>query len=298
MSSIAFEPMRFEYPDDFQVGWHSRVPEFAAAANGVSLLMPYVEPYVVRSVRQVTGSLEEPLRSEAQVYVRQEGQHHVQHRRFNDLVVAQVPALGFTEGLMARVYGWLSDKRSLTFGVAFAAGFETVAYAAARWTAERSDSILAGSDDRIANLFLWHLAEEVEHKNVAIDVFRAIGGKKRTYVAAMILSAVLLAIFSWLNTTLIMIRTRRFLHPLAHVRLLIWTISFLFELLPAMVVSVLPSHHPSDLADPLLLENFLKEHRPVTTAPDEVRPAEESTAESTEDRDQEPELVTEEAFGD
>lgn len=266
-SSLIFEPIRFEYGADFDIKWHKRLPEFAAAANGVSLLMPYVEPYVVRSIRQASGSLPEPLRAEAQLYVRQEGQHHAQHRRFNDLLVDQVPALNWSESLMARVYGWLGNRPNLSFNVAFAAGFETVAYAAARWTADNHDTVLSGADPEPARLFLWHLAEEVEHKNVAIDVFRAIGGRKRTYVAAMLLSAVLLALFSLFNTTLILVKTKRFFNPLAHLRLFVWTISFLFELLPAMAVSAFPNHHPSDLADPTLFELWLKENRTNQPAP-------------------------------
>lgn len=266
-STLIFEPIRFEYGPSFDIDWHKRLPEFSAAANGVSLLMPYVEPYVVRSIRLASGSLPEPLRSEAQLYVRQEGQHHAQHRRFNDLLVDRVPALNWSESLMARVYGWLGNRPSLSFNVAFAAGFETVAYAAARWTADNYDTVMSGADAEPARLFLWHLAEEVEHKNVAIDVFRAIGGRKRTYVVAMLLSAVLLAFFSLLNTTVLLVKTKRFFNPLTHLRLFGWTISFLFELLPAMAVSVFPSHHPSDLADPTLFELWLQENRTNQPAP-------------------------------
>ena len=260
-SGLTYEPVRFDFGAGFDVVWHKRLPEFSAAANGVSLLMPYVEPYVVRSIRLASGSLPEPLRAEAQLYVRQEGQHHAQHRRFNDLLVDHVPALSWSESLMARVYGWLGNRPSMAFSVGFAAGFETVAYAAARWTADNYETVMPGADPEPARLFLWHLAEEVEHKSVAIDVFRAIGGRKRTYLSAMLLSAVLLAVFSLVNTTLILLKTKRFFHPVAHLRLFGWTISFLFELLPAMAVSIFPNHHPSDLADPTLFELWLKENR-------------------------------------
>lgn len=282
---LIFEPIRFEYGPTFDINWHQRLPEFSAAANGVSLLMPYVEPYVVRSIRMASGALPEPLRTEAQTYVRQEGQHHAQHRRFNDHLVEQVPVLDWSESLMAKVYGWLGNRKSLEFNVAFAAGFETVAYAAARWTADNHDTVMSGADPEPARLFLWHLAEEVEHKNVAIDVYRAMGGRKRTYAVAMLLSAVLLAFFSLMNTTVILMKTRRFFNPLAHLRLFGWTISFLFELLPAMAVSALPGHHPSDLADPMLFELWLKENRTNQQAsvPPSEEPSEERSEESSEE---------------
>lgn len=255
-----FRPTRFEYPPDMEVVWHRRMPEFSCAANGVSMLMPHVEPYVVSSVKAVIDDLPQPLADEALAYVRQEGQHHAQHRRFNDLVVGHVPALIRIDRWMASTYGRLGAKRSTTFGVAFAAGFETVAYAAARWVADHED-VLSGADQASVDLFLWHLAEEVEHKNVAIDVYRAIGGNRRTYAGAMLVSAVLLAVFGWLCTTVMLFSTRRWFNPLAHLRLAVWTVSFLFELIPTMIFSISANHHPSSLTDPLMLELVLTEQR-------------------------------------
>jgi hypothetical protein len=37
-----------------------------------------------------------------------------------------------------------------------------------------------------------------------------------------------------------------------------WTISFVFELLPAMAVSALPGHHPSKLVDPPFYGQWLQ----------------------------------------
>jgi len=37
-----------------------------------------------------------------------------------------------------------------------------------------------------------------------------------------------------------------------------WTISFLFELLPAMALSALPGHHPSNLIDPSFYGQWLE----------------------------------------
>ena len=36
-----------------------------------------------------------------------------------------------------------------------------------------------------ATMFLWHLAEEVEHKTVAFDVYQAVDGSKLRYAASM-----------------------------------------------------------------------------------------------------------------
>jgi predicted metal-dependent hydrolase len=260
-SALQFHATAFDYPDDFRVRWHPGSPDLACAANAVSLLMPHVEPYVVRSIRAVADGLDEPLRADALAYARQEGQHHAQHRRFNDLVIQQVPWLRTNERLMARAYRMLERHTSARFGVAFAAGFETVAYTAARWVDARRVVLLTGADAVARDLFLWHLAEEVEHKTVAHDVNRAIGATAGISACAMVLAAMMLAVFAFLNTMVLLSATGRVFNPLAHLRLLLWSVTFIFDLLPAMAVAVLPGHHPRDLVDPWFYSQWLDERR-------------------------------------
>ena len=50
----------------------------------------------------------------------------------------------------------------------------TIAFTLARWVDENLGSFFAGADPVPATLFLWHLAEEVEHKTVAFDVWEAV----------------------------------------------------------------------------------------------------------------------------
>ncbi|WP_436795101.1 metal-dependent hydrolase [Actinospongicola halichondriae] len=250
--------VRFAWPDDFDPIW-TRTPELAISANAVSLLMPHVEPYVVDAVADTVGDLEGNLAVEARAFVRQERQHHGQHRRFNDVVISRFPALRVVERLMAWTFGLLRRRMSARFALAFAAGFETVAFSAARWTAARQQRFFDGADPTATSLFLWHLAEEVEHKGVAHDVYEASGGGRVRYVFAMTLSMLLLAVFTTVGALSMLWTTRRIFHPLAHLRMLVWSISFLFELLPNMAISVLPGHHPADFVDPMFFAVDLHE---------------------------------------
>jgi len=124
--------------------------------------------------------------------------------------------------------------------------------------------LFAGADAVPSTLFLWHLAEEVEHKSVAFDVYRAVGGSRWTYAFAMVVSMLLRAWFSVVGTVTMLFANRRLFSPLAHLRLMRWSLSFLFDLLPAMVVSALPGHHPSNFADPPFLTSWLRQFDPDT----------------------------------
>jgi hypothetical protein len=254
----------FEYPDDLDPAWNPRFPEFAHAANSISLLMPYAEPYFVTAVRGALDGLDPDLRERTRFYLGQEMQHQRQHRRFNDLVERRYPRIVGPERWMARTYGWLRDTRSQRFNLAFAAGSETIAYGIARWSERQLGPLFAGADSVVATLFLWHLAEEVEHKSAAFDVWEALDGKRWRYALAMTLSFVILVWFTTWATLLMLAGDRRLLSPVAWFRLTRWAVSLAFTLIPTMAASALPGHHPSSFADPVFLPAWLAQYDPQT----------------------------------
>lgn len=257
MEEVMSRRVRFEYSEDFDPQWHPLVPELACVANSVSMMMPHAEPYVAKSVRATIEHLDETTATEAKHFVSEELQHHVEHQRFNQAVLADQPSLARLDRLMAWTFKKLSN-RSMAFSAGFAAGFETIAYSVARWVERRLGELFHGANDEAASLFLWHLAEEVGHKTVAFDAFHQASGKRRTYVLAMVTAMVLLGFFAAVGTAQMLWHQKRFFRPIAHWRMLKWTLSFVFELLPAMAVSALPGHHPSKLVDPSFYAQWLE----------------------------------------
>ncbi len=255
--------MRFAWPDDFDPRWTPARPELACVANAVSLLMPHVEPYVVRAVRTALPDLEDPLRREAEAWIGQETAHQGAHARFNRLLIARRPGLARVDRWTARLFRWL-DRRSERFGLAYAAGVETIAFLVARWVDRRASELFRGAEPVPTTLFLWHLAEEVEHKNVAFDVHRATGGGRLGYGVGVVAALAVMAWVTLTGTVVGLAADRRLHRPSAHWQMLVWTLSFTFDLLPALAASLLRGHHPADLADPLWLPTWLRSYDPVT----------------------------------
>jgi len=229
-------------------------------------MMPIIEPYFVRSARRTLPLLPPDLEPTARTYVQQEAEHLRQHRLFNRLLTDRYPALRRTERVMAAVYRRLEDNRSLAFSCAFAAASETMAYSAARWAAERRSELFQDADEVPATLFLWHLAEEVEHKSAAFDIHRHIVAAEGTTVranlrllAAMTIALTLVVVFVVWGTTIMLAGERRLHHPIAWIRLLRWSIAFAFELLSNLAVSLLPGFHPDNFVDPMFYEVWLRE---------------------------------------
>jgi uncharacterized protein len=263
---LMVRPDRFEFPADLDPVWNRRRPELSCAANALSLLMPYAEPYVIRSTRRAMDRLEGAVRTEASAYIAQEAGHHAQHRRFNHVLAKRYRAVAPLEAAMGRVFRWL-DRRSVAFGLAYAAGFETIAFASARWIDTHLDELFDGADPTVSGLFLWHLAEEVEHKCVAFDVHRAAGGSRWVHVAGLVAALVVMAAFTVAGTVALLAAERRLWHPGGWVRLVRWSVGYAFEVLPMMAVSLCRGHHPSQLADPGWLGLWLPDDGGRPSAP-------------------------------
>ena len=253
----------FAYPDDLDPAWAPHLPEFAAAANAVSLGMPYAEPLFIRAVRSTFDRLDDDQRAVAETYVRQETGHHTQHRRFNDLVTARYPSLRRVERWMAASTAWVW-RRGPRFRVAYAAAGETISYGVARWTEAHAPTLMDRADPVAASLFLWHLAEEVEHKSSTWDVFEATDGSRLRYALAMVVAFSSICAFTAIGTLLQLGADRRLWNPLTWFRLVRLAVSLAFVLVPVVVLSFLPSHHPGQLSDPVLLGAWLRQYDPAT----------------------------------
>lgn len=269
MAAVASRPLparavAFEYPDDVALAWNRRYPEMACAANAISLLMPYIEPYFARSIRAVADQLDEPLRARTDDYLRQELSHQRQHRRFNDLLVARHPGLARLERAARWAFLRLTRKRSARFNVAMVAAGESAAFGIARWIDAHADDLFDDADPVVSTLFLWHLAEEIEHRSAAFEVFEATDGSRLRLAAA---SAVILAIvipFIVVATISMLWSQRRLRYPVTWFRLTRWAISMAFTLLPTVAGGLVRGHHPDQLAEPPLLAQLLRGVDPAT----------------------------------
>lgn len=251
----------FEYPDDFDPAWAPHAPEFAAAANAISLGMPYAEPLFIRVVRSTFDRIDPHLRARSESYIRQETGHHTQHKRFNDVVSRRYPATRTIQRAMAANNAWVW-RRSPRFRVAYAAAGETISYGVARWTEDHLGELMDGADPIPATLFLWHLAEEIEHKSNTYDVFEATDGSRLRYALAALVGFLTIAAFTVAGTFVQLWADRRLRYPVTWFRLAKLSLSLSFTLITTLAASAMPSHHPRDFTDPIYLPAWLAQHDP------------------------------------
>jgi predicted metal-dependent hydrolase len=169
--------MAFPFPERLDPVIIEGCPEESYFFVGLSLLLPYLEPYLIRTMREAKKRVTDPaLVADIDLFNAQEGQHYRQHIRFNEAVrPAGLEVLKALEAELSADYHRFTETRSLRFNLAYAEGFEAFTTAVARFALEtrQFDRIHAAA---ARDLFRWHLIEELEHRTVAFDVYDHVCG--------------------------------------------------------------------------------------------------------------------------
>jgi len=180
MHPITVRQMKFDVPgaDEFHplciAG--SSVLSYSHLATG--LYVTHLEPFFVKSLRRVMHQIrDEALREDADRFSRQEAQHYRRHMDFNKAVFAHgYPGLEQRVEVLMRDFEGFLAHRTDQFRIGYIEGFES-------YTTQFALQVLASGlyDHRhttraVGDLFKWHMLEEVEHRNVAFDVYEHLYG--------------------------------------------------------------------------------------------------------------------------
>jgi predicted metal-dependent hydrolase len=148
-----------------------------ALFNALSMSFPLGEQFFIDSVRNGFKALpaveQAKFRDEVQGFVGQEATH----RRLHTLYNAHLEKLGLVNEWepQLREQQKLLDGADARHHLAATAANEHFTAIMADWMLRNPD--LLGTDDpRLVTLWLWHSAEESEHKCTAFDVYQALGG--------------------------------------------------------------------------------------------------------------------------
>jgi uncharacterized protein len=158
-----------------------------AAMSG---LFPGGEDYFVRSVHRFVDQITDPeLKEQVKGFCGQESTHALHHRKLNDTLTA--------DGYLIQRLDSDLEKRPTPFPESFEQRLSPIVHLAITAAMEHFTAVLAermlgreqmqamAMDAEIRNLMNWHALEEIEHKSVCFDVFRAMGGTEFTRISSM-----------------------------------------------------------------------------------------------------------------
>lgn len=157
----------------------------------LSATFPQGEDFFIRSVRHYSDRITDPeLKRQVKAFIGQEVVHGREHETLNRALrtmgypTHRVDA--FVRRSMALSTRFLPPRVAL--GHTAALEHYTATLAECLLTDPRAQALLG--DSGVRDVLLWHALEESEHKSVAFDVYRAVGGSERMRRRTMIEASV------------------------------------------------------------------------------------------------------------
>lgn len=154
--------------------WLGNDPFRTQVLNAMSLSFPLGEQYFIDSLRASLPLIKDPdLYRQAKGFIGQEASHRHLHIQYNQELERQGLRHFIAPFLKWRIKR--SARLSLQSKVAISAAYE-------HYTAMFSNGVLGKANmlqdaaEPLRSLWEWHCAEEIEHKSIVFDVYKAIGG--------------------------------------------------------------------------------------------------------------------------
>ena len=177
MTDLVVRRLLVDLNTPFAARWNGGDAFRSAFFGALSMSFPVGEQYFIDSVRAGVKTLPDAERerfaAEVQGFIGQEATHRRLHGLFN----AQLEKLGFDNEMERRALRRVKANagRNVRMHVGATAATEHFTAIFADWMLRHPEA-LQGSEDRLAALWMWHAAEESEHRNTAYDLYHAIGG--------------------------------------------------------------------------------------------------------------------------
>jgi predicted metal-dependent hydrolase len=178
MSELTVRRLLIDLETPFARHWNGGDAFRSAYFGALSMSFPVGEQFFIDSVRAGIKALppqrQAEFESAAQGFVGQEATHRRIHALFN----RQLEAQGYSNTWEPRIARRVARVKTLA-DPRHAVG---ITAATEHFTAILAHHMLAhpqtleGSEPRLQTLWMWHAAEESEHRSVAFDVYRAMGG--------------------------------------------------------------------------------------------------------------------------
>lgn len=261
VDEIVVREFAFEFPRDLDPVWRPDNPVITHLFNGLSLVKPYLEPYLAKSTLTAISHIDVPeLVEDMRNFSAQESRHFECHRRLNELLKSNgYPELARVEERMARSYRKLM-KKSLRTQLAYNAGFECMTNGFTKWMINKRVRLFGGGSPHVVSFFLMHAVEEAEHKTVAYDVYMAYSGKYWPRAIGVLHGSFHVLGFSLVAMFTALRKDRELGRPRSAISIIREISSLVGNVGPYLLRALLPWHNPRHDRDPQWMRDWIRGH--------------------------------------
>lgn len=177
MTELVVRRLLIDLETPFARHWCNGDAFLTAVFNALSMSFPVGEQFFIDSVRDGWKSLpadgQAAFSDEVQGFIGQEATHRRIHALFNAHLERQGLINAWAPRAQARMQ--LMEGADPRHCLAITAANEHFTAIFAEWMLENHD-LLDGCEPRLKTMWLWHSAEEAEHKSTAFELYQALGG--------------------------------------------------------------------------------------------------------------------------
>ena len=182
------------------VDWIPQQPYASYFINEINMILPAGEFWFCRLYNKVLPQIrDEKLKQDVQAFIRQEAMHAVAHNSANKEYLSQrqidiqrnIELMDwlFNTALADQPFGKTLlpslEPHWDIFRLGIIATVEHMTCVLGKYALQNSHWQQLGADPEMLDLIKWHGAEEIEHRSVAFDLYRHLGG---SYIARYYLS--------------------------------------------------------------------------------------------------------------
>jgi len=177
MTDLVVRKLLVDLNTPFAARWNGGDAFRSAFFSALSMSFPVGEQFFMDSVRAGLKTLPEEKRAkyaaEVQGFVGQEATHRRVHALFN----GHLERMGFANTIEKRSSARIKKQAGMDTRIHVAATAATEHFTAlfADWILRHPEA-LEGAEERLQTMWLWHSAEESEHRSTAFDIYQAMGG--------------------------------------------------------------------------------------------------------------------------
>ena len=259
IDKIIVRAFSFEFPDKIDPIWIPGERVRSHMFNGLSLTMPYLEPFLVKTGREAAAYVDsEELREDIRAFCGQESQHYKCHRRLNQVLAANgYSEFEQVEADMDKAWKKLTNA-PLEKRLAYAAGFETMTNGFTRWLIKKRLNLFKNAEPHITSFWLMHMIEETEHKTVALDCFMAYSGRYLPRFLGVFHGS-FHVVGHGLRAMMVALKKDGVLHkPSTWLELTREMASMIYNVGPFLLRALLPWHDARDEIDPEWMQQWIK----------------------------------------
>ncbi len=188
--------VNFKFEKPFPKHWYNDNPIATHFMNAQHLAFPDGEKFFIRSVKAFAEVYKNDpeLKRRVDNFIGQEGTHYAEHQKFWDIMESQdLQPMKFVDFFRKTAWNGIENwaRTSLTknnFGNKIAL---SVTVALEHYTAMLAESGIINKDitenmpQEMKDLFMWHAAEEIEHKSIPFDVLKRVDDSYALRVGGM-----------------------------------------------------------------------------------------------------------------